>query len=273
MVAPLIRGLVGPILEPVIRPVLQPITRLLAGLIAIPLFRIFRRKVVRVQELDEELEKDIDQWFRGSILLLMAAQNMEKYLFPWAVHVTWVVDKRGIETDALQFDNWFMLALRLMLAISVIEKMPDQTLFDLIHPGMRRIKFQKGVGVFRNLWRLKKDIALGVVCQHLNRSSPVFAILSTLLQGPLGWVFYVLAISQYLIIGLVTSQDRAADVLSEFDLRVAEARRDLIDDLRLPPPVAEYEKARGPCPDNPPPEAPCEPEPSAADPSFNESHS
>jgi hypothetical protein len=220
----------------------RPFTRVIVGLIAIPLFRLFRRRVIRVQELNEELERDIDQWFRGSILLLIASATMEPVIFPWADRIAqW----RG---DSIIVDNWITLALRLMLAIGVIEGMPDQTLFAIIHPGLRRVRFEKGVGIPTNLWRQKKNILLAMICQHLNRSSPVFAILSTLLDGPLGMTFYGLAITQYLIIGLVTSRDRAKDVLSEFDLRVAERRRELIDELHLPEDVAEREKRKGPLP-------------------------
>ena len=54
----------------------------------------------------------------------------------------------------------------------------------------------------------------GLLCRHINRSSPVFAILCVILGGQLGWIFYVLAIVQYLIIGLVTSRDKAFNALS-----------------------------------------------------------
>jgi len=48
-----------------------------------------------------------------------------------------------------------------------------------------------------------------------------------------GWVCYLMAITQYLIIGLVTSRDRALDVLSEFDRAVAERRTELIEEFKL----------------------------------------
>ena len=48
-----------------------------------------------------------------------------------------------------------------------------------------------------------------------------------------GWVCYLMAITQYLIIGLVTSRDRALDVLSEFDRAVAERRQELIEEFKL----------------------------------------
>jgi hypothetical protein len=201
----------------------RPLTRLIVGLIAIPLFRLFRRRVIRVQDLNEELEKDVDQWFRGSILLLIATAYMEPQIFFWVENTPGFHDPR----------DWVTLGLRLMLAIGVIEGMPDQTLFALIHPGMSRIKFQKGLGFFRNLKQQRRNILLGALCHHLNRSSPVFAILSTLIPGRVGLVFYAIAITQYLIIGLVTSRDRAKDVLNEFDRRVAERRQELIEELDL----------------------------------------
>jgi hypothetical protein len=48
-----------------------------------------------------------------------------------------------------------------------------------------------------------------------------------------GWVCYLMAITQYLIIGLVTSRDRALDVLSEFDRAVAQRRNELIEEFKL----------------------------------------
>ena len=66
----------------ILRPILKPVTRVFLGFIAIPIFRMLMRKVVRNKEIDEELEKDLEQWFRGSLLLLAATRNMEEYLFP-----------------------------------------------------------------------------------------------------------------------------------------------------------------------------------------------
>ncbi|HVJ88049.1 MAG TPA: DNA topoisomerase I [Caulifigura sp.] len=219
------RQLLGPIVEPVVRPIMKPITRLLVGLIAIPLFRIFRRKVVRVQDLNAELEKDVDQWFRASILLLLATKNFESYM-PWAEN------EIRFKGETIEI-TWFTLGLRLMLAIGVVESMPDQMLFSLIHPGLRRVKLDRSRGLMRGIWNQWKNILLGVICQHLNRSSPVFAILSTIWNGTLGWTFYSLAVAQYLVIGLVTSRDKAIDVLNQFDRRIAEQREDLIEELQL----------------------------------------
>lgn len=255
---------------PLLRSALRPITRVLIGAIAIPIFRFILRHVFRLQEMDDELEKDLEQWFRGSLLLLAATANMEHLLFGWAN----------------KFD-WFTIGLRLLLAIGVVEAMPDQELFAVVHPGPPRLKF--GKTIFAQVWRRKLDIARGLVCQHLNRSSPVLAIMAAIFgaqvsasyfaaeevklvaqlekrlvesdgvsqaqaetqarnqaraqsevneeeawkQFTVGWVCYLLAITQYLIIGLVTSRDRAMDVLSEFDRAVAQRRRELVEEFDL----------------------------------------
>ncbi|MBA3315666.1 MAG: hypothetical protein M3552_13805 [Planctomycetota bacterium] len=155
----------------ILRPVIKPVTRLLIGALAIPLFRLFLRRVVRLQELDRELEKDLEQWFRGSLLLLVATANMEHVLFGWVSEVF---------TLNLQDDHaWVAVGFRLLLAIGVIESMPDQALFAIIHPGPSAIKFRRGVpcfGLKEQCWPYLK----GTLCQHLNRSSPVLAIMAAI---------------------------------------------------------------------------------------------
>lgn len=259
---------------PLLRSALRPFTRFLIGAIAIPIFRFILRNVFRLQELDDELEKDLEQWFRGSLLLLAATANMEHLLFGWAMN--W---------------DWFTIGLRLLLAIGVVEAMPDQELFAVIHPGPPKLK--PGKTVFAEAWKHKWDIIKGVVCQHLNRSSPVLAIMAAIFgaqvgaehfaaeearlavkieanlvrsipindedaratiskraseqakaqmeiqeeqaweQFTVGWVCYILAITQYLIMGLVTTRDRAMDVLSEFDRAVAQRRRELVEEFQI----------------------------------------
>ncbi len=272
---------------PLLRSVLRPISRVLVGLIAIPIFRFILRKVFRLQDLDEELEKDLEQWFRGALLLLAATANMEHLLFGWMQRVDW-----------LDRADWLTMGLRLMLAIGVIEAMPDQELFAVLHPGPP--KLEKGKGVFRQLLQKRWQYMKGIVCRHLNRSSPVLAMMcaiigaqlptaadvaSTELQSVMinaevdvticcqhcfstspiqtavsvaivlqmtpeltvnadqfsrqwerwlvGWICYLMAITQYLIIGLVTRRDRALDVLSEFDRAVAERRDELVKEFQL----------------------------------------
>lgn len=216
-----------------IRPVLRPLTRLMVGLIAIPLFRLFMRRVVRVQELDEELEKDLEQWFRGSVMLLVATANMEQVLFGW------------IPFDLENEYAWLSVGLRLMLAIGVIEAMPDQALFSIIHPGPPKPKWPRKGHFWKEVKVQINPICKGLVCQHLNRSSPVFAIMAAIFGGAnpihytVGWVSYFMAITQYLIIGLVTSRDKALNVLAEFDRQVAIRRRELIEEFEIDEVVKE----------------------------------
>ena len=276
---------------PLFKSVLRPITRVIVGFVAIPVFRFIMRKVFRLQDLDSELEKDLEQWFRGALLLLAASANMEHLLFGWMDRLDWM--------DRM---DWLTMGLRLMLAIGVIEAMPDQELFAVIHPGPPKIK--PGRSAFREFWRLKWRFAKGFVCQHLNRSSPVLAMMTAIVGAQLltpsdadydayakastvdwsytqqigvispvqlviadeiykhniqhyehyyehdlpkiksehqrnwerwmvGWICYLLAVTQYLIIGLVTSRDRAMDVLSEFDRAVAQRRRELIEEFEI----------------------------------------
>ena len=268
---------------PLFRSILRPISRVLVGLIAIPIFRFIMRKVFRLQDLDQELEKDLEEWFRGALLLLAATANMEHLLFGWMQKVDW-----------LDRADWLTMGLRLMLAISVIEAMPDQELFAVLHPGPP--KMEKGSNVLLQLWTKKWKFLKGFACRHLNRSSPVLAMMCAIIGSQLpsmqqyendmyrqktmatwaycqqcssccpiqsaiamdaiqimlpelkkeadllvrqrerwlvGWVCYLMAITQYLIIGLVTSRDRALDVLSEFDRAVAKRRNELIEEFKL----------------------------------------
>jgi len=214
---------------PALRPLLKPLTRFLIGALAIPLFRLFLRRVVRLQELDRELEKDLEQWFRASLLLLVATANMEHLLFDW------------VPLDLQDGHGWVGVAFRLLLAIGVIEGMPDQALFSIIHPGPPPLRLCR-----RQPWFGLRDQFVpylrGLACQHLNRSSPVLAIMAAIFGGNpavdgeyghwvVGWACYGLAIAQYLVIGLVTSKDKALDALSEFDRQVARRREELLDEF------------------------------------------
>ncbi len=193
-----------------VKPIIKPIVRLFLGLLVIPFFRLVLHRVVR-KELDEELEKDISEWLRGSLLLLIASSNMEAQFFFWVPP----------EKD------WLKLALRLLLAIGVIEIMPDQALFSIIHPGPPPLNLRKGrrlADLAAHLWPMLR----GIFHQHLNRSSAVLAILSVVLDpGPVVWGCYGIAIMNYLIIGLVCSKDKALDVLSRFDKAIAKQRQEI----------------------------------------------
>ncbi|MCH7685828.1 MAG: hypothetical protein IH899_03965 [Planctomycetes bacterium] len=139
---------------------------------------------------------------------------------------------------------WVFMGFRIMLAIGVIDFMPDQELFAIIHPGPPKLKLSRKYGYFREIKEKFRDICRGYLCKHLNQSSPVFAILAAIADGWVGWFCYGVAIVQYLIIGLVTSRDKALDVLSEFDRQVALRRREIIDEFDLAP-QAETSKTTG----------------------------
>lgn len=219
----------------VVSPVLRPMIRLLVGFIAVPVFRLFVHRVVKIERLSTELTKDLEQWVRGSLVLLVATANIEYDL------IGPLLERIGIASPKLaQNLDWFSLGLRLLLAVGVIEAMPDQALFSIIHPGPTKLLFPKGRrlrAVREQCWPFCK----GILCRHLDRSSSVFAILSVIFGGEspsdrtVGWVCYLLAITQFLIIGLVSSRDKALDVLSEFDEQVHRRREELSEQL-LPAP-------------------------------------
>jgi hypothetical protein len=202
---------------------LRPVIRLLVGFIAIPLFRMFLRRVIHLQRLDTELTKDLEQWVRGSLLLLVTTQNVEYALFGE------FLDNLGKEYV------WLSLGMRLLLAVGVIESMPDQALFSIIHPGPSRLLFPRGrrLEAVREQWW---PFCKGLVWRHLDRSSSVFAIMAVIFGAPthtvVGWVCYGLAIVQFLIIGLVSSRDKALDVLKEFDQQIKLRRVDLAERYR-----------------------------------------
>lgn len=204
-------------------PFMKPLARFVLGMVAIPLFRAFLRHVIRLRDMSQELEKDLEQWFKGSLVLLVATRNMEALLWAWVPG----------DTDSSDLiKNPWLLAGRLMLAVGVTELMPDQALFTIIHanpPPLKKTK-ERGWKAWRRrmLWMIK-----GMVCKHLDRSSQVLAIMTAIFPGVIGWICYGMAIGQYLIIGLVTSRDKALDVLGEFEKQVQMQREWLIDELSL----------------------------------------
>ena len=196
-------------------PVLRPLARLVISLVAIPAFRFVLRYAVEGDKLGRELQKDLEQWFRGAVLLLIATPNMESMLFSW------------ISLDVRTEFNWLAIGLRILLAIGVIEGMPDQALFSIIHPGPSMLLLPRGRRLrgMRENWR---KLLWGCAAKHLNRSSPVLAIMCTLFDGTVGWVCYVAAIVQYLIIGLVSSRDAAIDAMEQFDRELALRRAEVL---------------------------------------------
>lgn len=218
---------------PGLRLVTKPVTRVLVKLIAIPVFRFVLKYLLRVEVISQELEKDLTQWFRSSVLLLFATHNMEVLLFQTSTRVF----QHDSPLDAVLF------GLRLLLAIGCIEGMPDQELFRLIHPGPPRLQAKRVREVLATVRRDWKSWLWGIYCVHLSRSSPVFAIVTVFQTGVVGWVCYGFAIFQYLVIGLVTSRDRALDVLAQFDVEVALRRDELLSGLSPMP--ANYGQPSG----------------------------
>ena len=219
----------------VVSPVLRPLIRLLVGFIAVPVFRLFVHRIVKVERLSAELTKDLEQWVRGSLILLVATANIEYDLI--GQFLEGLEGSDGSPKLAQRLD-WFSLGLRLLLAVGVIEAMPDQALFSIIHPGPAKLLFPRG-----RRWRAAREqcwpFLRGILCRHLDRSSSVFAILSVIFGGAtdrtVGWVCYLLAITQFLIIGLVSSRDKALDVLSEFDQQVHRRREELAGEMAPAP--------------------------------------
>lgn len=207
------------LLRMLMKPIIRPLARLLVGVLAIPMFRFLLRNVTRGKELDEELEKDLEQWFRGALVLLVATKNMEQQLFDWAL---------APETPGTAP---ILLFFRLSLAIAVIEFMPDQELFAIIHANPPTLSFKDGV--WKEIRAKWWPYLLGTLGQQVNRYAPVFAILSVAIDGVFGWIAYAVAIVMYLLIGLVTSRDKVLDVLGEFDQQVALRRRELIEEYHL----------------------------------------
>ena len=206
---------------PGVRHITKPITRFLLRLIAIPIFKFLLKYLLRIEVISAELEKDLSQWFRASVLLLFATNNMEQIIFQ-------------SKLDDRRFDDVVVFALRLFLAIGCIEGMPDQELFRFIHPGPPKIKSKGFMAVCRELRQTWRAWLWGVFSIHLSRASPVFAIVTVFKLGTAGWVCYGLAVAQYLIIGLATSRDKAIDVVASFDAEVAARRAELLTELQTP---------------------------------------
>ena len=199
---------------------LRPISRVIAGVLAVKVCRFVMKRVGKVQVIDAEFERDIEHWFRASLMLLVATANVEGLLFGWVK-----VDLEGHWT-------WLILGLRLLIVASVIEAMPDQVLFAILHRGPPKVPF--GRGFLRRLWEARRAVCGGILHQHMKRSSPVFAFLAAIFGGPpggdawiVGWTCYALCVGQFLYIALVTSKDMAREALDKFDAQVSELRQSL----------------------------------------------
>jgi hypothetical protein len=204
------------------RPIVRPILRFLSGMIAIPIFRFILRRVLRVQTTDVELERDLEHWFRASLVLLAATANLESFLFGW---LPWQ------KVD----EPWLLMLFRLLLAVGVIENMPNQDLFAMLHRGPPKFAFTSRAG-WHQAWRERWWYAKGLLMLHLKRSSPVFVIMAVVFGGHVGsvdwrvgWWCYGLAIGQYLIIALITDRDRVEGILQAFEKETARLRGELVE--------------------------------------------
>ncbi|MEO6751350.1 MAG: hypothetical protein ABIP85_06190 [Chthoniobacteraceae bacterium] len=164
------------------------------------------------------MQRDLEMWFRGAVILLAATANLEDFLFGW---LPWHKSE----------EPWLTMLLRLLLAVGVIENMPDQELFGILHRGPPKVKLTTSDG-WKELWRRRREFFRGFAVIHLKRSSPVFVIMTVIFgnapgtrEFAVGWIFYGLAVAQYLIIGLITEGDRLKGLLEQFD-RSADAIRD-----------------------------------------------
>lgn len=205
----------------IFKPILRPILRILSGALAIPAFRFVMRRLLRRKKLSTEMERDLEQWFRGAVILLAATANLEDFLFGW---LPWH------KSD----DPWLTLMLRLLLAIGVIESMPDQDIFGILHHGPPKAKLTSRSG-WKDIWHRRREFLRGLGIMHLKRSSPVFVIMTvTFGNAPgtrefvVGWIFYGLAVAQYLIIGLITERDRIAGLLTQFDRSADAIRKEIM---------------------------------------------
>ena len=251
-----------------LKPIVRPITRLIVGSVAVPLFRWFIKRVLRFGTLDNELEKDLEQWFRGALILLLATQNIETVLFPWVepvIHSRFTqsapLDPSGSDSANDEFApsrqstnasptaasipsasmlevsqndyGWILLGFRVMLAIGVIQMMPDQELFALMHSRPPKHDFDRKQKWWPQIKTKSWPFLKGHICLHLSKSSPVFAILAAIAPGLPGWICYGMALIQYLIIGLVTTQDKALNALGILDQQAEQRRKKLIEEFNL----------------------------------------
>ena len=208
----------------VLQPIIKTLTRILVGLIAIPLFRLVVHRSRRIARLEAELEKDLEEWFRAALILLVATANMEHLLFGW------------VPPYFLGDERWLGAFFRLLLVIGVIELMPDQALFSVLHSGPLNLPI--GKRLFHDLWNDRVNWIKKIGSVHLNRSSPVLAMMSAIFGGEpdapgstIGWICYVLAIVQYLIIALITSTDKAGNLIEKYDKAIGKQREDLVDEF------------------------------------------
>ena len=228
-------GLNAELLRPLVARVLKPAARFAVGLVAVPVFR-WGLRAVRLQAFDRELEKDLEEWFAASALLLLCTANVERLLF----------SELGFEPG-----DFVSLGFRLLLAVGVVEAMPDAQLFPVLYPKPE-VPPASAFGRDRRWFGLRDALPAYLKShahQWLTRSSPVFAILACVIGGvtdadgavppdraaewTAGWCCYGAAVTQYLVMGLMASKEQAASVLAAYDARVAAVREELVAELAV----------------------------------------
>lgn len=217
--------------SPLLRPLRKAAMRFLIGALAIPVFRFVLRRVLRLHEIEPALERNLEQWFRTSLLLLVATANMEHLLFDW------------VPFDMREEHGWVAMALRLLMAVGVVEAMPGQHAFALRHSGPPPLRPRRGVrwfGLREQAGPYLREFAF----QHLNRSSPVLAIMTAIFGGSaagdgfthwvVGWVCYAVAVAQYLAIGVFAAREEACDAAGSAALPLRPAQTELLPAFARP---------------------------------------
>jgi hypothetical protein len=186
----------GPVLEPLIRP----LARSCLGSAATWLVRVCLPRLARGAALDDELRADVGRWLGASLLLLAATRNLEQQLF-------------GLVELVLNGEvRYATLYCRMLLAIGVIQAMPDQELFPIVHPCRLRLNLAALLAPEACCGELRL-LLWSLLCQHLYRSSPCLAILAIVAPGAVGWICYTLAVVQYLTMALMTPRQAALAAL------------------------------------------------------------
>lgn len=206
----------------IFKPVLRPILRLISGLVAIPLFRFLLKRIFKVKANDAEMERDLEMWFRGAVLLLAATKNFEDFVF------------RCLSWETEHHIVWQTMLPRLLLAVGVIESMPDEDVFSILHRGPPKLKLTTRAGL-ADAWHRRGEVLRGLAILHLRRSSPVFVILAVVFGNDpgrpefvVGWWCYSFAVAQYLIIAFITQRGRIAGLLESFDRKASALRHEIV---------------------------------------------
>ena len=141
----------------------RPLTRLIMRLAALPALRFCSTTSRRSNVWTTSWRRIWRNGFAASLLLLLVTANMEVLL--WHPLIPF--------PDLMDEHKWFGVGLRIMLAIAVVQLMPDQELFTVIHPGPRIPRFPPGTslgGKIRLLGSRCASVFSGSTSADLRRS-------------------------------------------------------------------------------------------------------